>query len=187
MFVTEACSPPPPPGLTLSAMAPDVAATSRFQGNLYFVCNERDGSAVLLTRSSDGGYRWSEPVTVNSLPRDTGVFRQVMGMVVNSRGAVGVTWADRTGATADDIPRPCYEVFFAASVDGGQTFLPAQRVSTRRSCTSRMVNGAAARAWPMGGDYYGLVAAGERFHLVWSETGPGPYQLWTTSIDVSMP
>lgn len=145
LFVTEACGPPGFSPFALSALAAD-PSTGPFRDRLYFACNLAGGGTVVVTASADGGEEWTDPIAVPSAP-----------LAVNRRGVLGVLWADRWGV--DDEPR-CYAVFFAASRDGGRTFLPAHRLTRGRSCIDVTANGSDnAMAWPTGGDYYGLTAA----------------------------
>jgi len=51
-------------------------------------------------------------------------------IAVNGEGVVGVTFNDRR----DDPKTHCYRLYFAASVDGGATFLPNKRVSDAPTC-----------------------------------------------------
>lgn len=181
LFVTDACG---PPQFALSAFAAD-RSHGRFQDRLYFACNKLGGSAVLVVSSSDSGETWSEPVPTDSVPAaDSTSWRHVRAMAVNNRGVLGVVWVDRWRA-ADD--RRCYEVLFAASTDGGQTFGPAQLLSRERHCMDTEANGANVRRWPTAGDYFGLTAAADgKFHAVWPEARAGEeVQLWTAAVEVN--
>jgi hypothetical protein len=77
-------------------------------------------------------------------------------------------------------------VFFTASRDGGETFLPEVKVSSAENCPITPANGEAGWRWPTGGDYHGLAAdAAGRFHLVWADSRDGIYQLRTASATVA--
>ena len=174
-----------PPRFSLSAAAADVGASSPWRGRTYFACNERGGGGVLVAYSPVAGEAWNQPVAIRAAQSDTVQLHQVMGMAVSEDGVLGVTWIGRTGPQRDDFPNPCYEVFFSASVDGGDSFLPEQRISTGRSCATLAINGAAARGAPAGGDYYGMVATSEgRFQVLWPETRGAVYQLLIATIEV---
>lgn len=180
LFVTDACG---PPRFALSMFAAD-RSSGPFRDRLYFACNELGGGAVLVTASSDGGETWSDPIAVHSAPpADTTAWRHVRAMTVNKRGVLGVVWADRW-TWGDD--RRCYEVLFAASTDGGETFLPPQRLSREGHCMDSGANGANSRRWPTAGDYFGLTATADgRFHAVWPEARDGgTLQLWTAAVEV---
>ena len=180
LFVTDACG---PPRFALSMFAADASA-GPFRDRLYFACNKLGGDAVLVTASSDGGETWSDAIQVHSaLPADSTAWRHVRAMTVNNRGVLGVVWADRW-TQGDD--RRCYEILFAASTDGGESFLPAQRLSRERHCMDAESNGANVRRWPTAGDYFGLTAAADgRFHALWPEARDGgALQLWTAVVEV---
>lgn len=177
LFVTEVCG--QPPTFSLSALVADTSA-GPFTDRLYFICNKRGGGAVIATSSDDRGESWSDPVRIHSAPEDTSVMRQVRAAAVNSRGVLGVVWTDRVGP---DLR--CYEVHFAASVDGGRTFVPEQAILVEPSCPSQASNGLSKRSWPTGGDYYGLAASPDgKFFLIWPEARRGTFQLWAAPIHV---
>ena len=128
---------------------------------------------------------WSDPVVVNR----SSYFRpvQTAAIAVNRDGIVGISWYD-----ARNDPREyrgtfrCQEVFFAASLDGGRTFLPEVKVSTAENCPDTPANGEAGRLFVAGGDYHGLAAAADgRFHLVWADSREGIYQLRTAVVRVA--
>jgi len=211
LFATEACG---PPGFSLSALAADTGTASPFRGRLYFACNRRGGGAVAVSRSADGGETWSDPVLVPGLvpglpsgvapapaaparaaaPADS-AWRQVRALAVNAAGALLIAWVDATERMIERAPqgarggaggrRTCYDVLVATSLDGGRTFSVPARVTPRPSCPGAAANGDVARAWPAGGDYFGLAAApGGPFHLLWAGARGGAYQLWTAPVEV---
>ena len=58
--------------------------------------------------------------------------------------------------------------------------MPAASVTSDRAS-----NGAAFNRWPTGGDYFGMVAAGDgRFHLLWSDARDKVFQLWSAPVTV---
>lgn len=178
-FVNEACGPP----FRLSMLAVDTSS-GPFHHRLYFACNLPGESGVILSHSKQSGEKWSPPVKVHSAPVDTTVRRKAMALAVNSRGAVGIAWTDaRNGKPHAD----CYDVYFAASLDGGASFLPEKRVTQSTSCPESKHNGAIGRIFaPSGGDYVGMVSdATGRFLLLWSDARHGPFQLRSTWIEVN--
>ena len=107
-----------------------------------------------------------------------------MALTINRRGVVGIAWTDaRHGPPQAD----CYDIYFTASLDGGASFLPEQRISDVTSCPTTAANGAIGRIFaPSGGDYIGMVADGEgRFRLLWTDARDGPFRLWTTDVEVT--
>lgn len=172
-FVTESCG-------GWSFLAADTS-NGPARGRLYLVCRDREGSAILLHHSTDRGNRWSDPIPVES-PAGSGTTRSHPQIGVNKNGVVGVSWIDNR----QDASGRCHALYFAASLDGGKTFLPAARVSSARSCPDSTRNGQAFRRWPRGGDYYGLAPAADgRFHLFWSDARSGLFQVWTAPVEVT--
>jgi hypothetical protein len=97
-----------------------------------------------------------------------------------------------------------YDVYFAASVDGGASFLPAVRVSSRTSRPDGSGNMRPALGrlryrgdtlvmdflsgysrWKDAGDYIGLTADSSGvFHPVWPDARTGTFQLQTARIEI---
>ena len=171
---------------------------SRFRDRLYAAWTDWEGGRLrlVLTRSSDRGKTWSKPRPVD--PASEGSqFQPVLD--VNNEGTLGVFWYD----TAGRPNRDGYDVYFAASIDGGETFLPKSRVSTE---TSAPVGNGNLRPgpfvssdrgmvvadflsgysrWPNGGDYMGLTTDGDGlFHPFWSDARTGTFQVYSAAIRV---
>ena len=90
---------------------------------------------------------------------------------------MGVTWNDRRNASAE----LCSDVYFAASLDGGGSFLPEVRVSTTTACNPENVN----RRWAMGGDYSNMATSSDgHFHIVWGDARTGVHQLYVAEVVV---
>ena len=160
------------------------ASTGPYRDRLYWVCNDRTFEHVYLHYSTDGGSRWTDPIVVNS---DAGrePYARTAAIAVNRDGVVGITWYDGRADKTGDVAFRCQELFFTASLDGGQSFLPDVRVSSAKNCPVTAANGEAGRRWPAGGDYHGLVAAADgRFHVLWSDSRSGVYQLRFATIRV---
>ena len=107
-------------------------------------------------------------------------------MAVNHKGVVAVAWYDARsdGRTIKgDFRRQ--EIFFTASVDGGRTFLPEVKVSTKPSCPATPQNVETALRFPAGGEYTGLAAAPDgSFRLLWSDSRSEIYRLYTAKVTV---
>ena len=104
--------------------------------NIYVVWDQVSGgtSDIWLRRSTDGGRRWSEPLRINDndapAPGSPLDDRMIPVVEVNRDGVVGVAWYDRRR----DETRRCWELFFASSSDGGETFGANVPVATAPSC-----------------------------------------------------
>lgn len=171
LFVSEAS------GLGFQSLAVD-SSSGPFRDRLYFVCTNREQNGIYLHHSADRGEKWSDRVRVHQAQNDT--MRKTPTVAVNKDGVVAVTWYERVDPT-----RKCWDIYFAASLDGGQTFLPEVRVSTAGSCPENPLNAGAGQRWPAGGDYSGLVATSDGlFHVFWSDSRTGIYQLWTAQVKV---
>lgn len=107
-----------------------------------------------------------------------------MALTVNHRGVLGVAWTDARHAYEGD---DCYDIYFTASLDGGESFLSERRITEATSCPKVEENGAIGRIFaPSGGDYIGMIAESDgRFRLMWSDARNGPFELWTALVDVS--
>ena len=181
-------------------MAADASRTAT-RDRLYAVWPEHrdDHTVIQLSFSADGGRSWSAPRVVSDA--DTpGRDHFMPNVAVNRDGVVGVAWYDRRDR-ADNIG---WDVRFAASLDGGVTFLPSVRVSAegmRFGTDDAWIIEARATTTPapaldlslntftfLGGDTAGLVAdASGVFHAVWIDNSTGLPQVWTAPITVSVP
>lgn len=172
-----------PPLFVAEGCGGDVAADASsgpFHDRIYLVCTRRDLDGVWVLHSADHGERWSEPARVNTSGGD--VVRRTKSLAVNNKGVVAVSWYQRPKGSQ------CQHIYFAASLDGGKTFLPEVRVSTAESCPDNPRNGRAAQRWPFGGDYSGLAASSDGlFHVLWADSRNGIYQLYTAAVKVTTP
>lgn len=149
--------------------------TGSFRDRLYFVCWDEDNRKIRVYHSADQGETWSPPAVLNQGDGPA----QTAAIAVNRDGVVGVSWYD-----GRDDPRgyrdsfACQHIYFSASLDGGQAFLPAVKVSSAENCPDTPANGEAGRRWKAGGEYHGLAAAADgKFHLLWTDSREGIYQL----------
>ncbi len=172
-----------------------------FRDRLYVAWTDFSGerARVRLAFSADRGETWSAPrEVVPGLPAAAYSFQPAIA--VGPDGTLGLTWFD-TRAVADGS---AYEVWSAASLDGGVSFLPAVRLSSAASRprsagnlrpspaawrhlrgTLRLNFTTAAGRFPQGGDYQGLAVDRDgRFRLVWADARSGAFQLWTAAARV---
>jgi hypothetical protein len=182
-----------------------------FRDRIYAVWADSSSgrSQLMLSYSSDKGKTWSNPVAVN----DDEPFSDgrkgpddFMGVVaVNRAGVVGVSWYDRR----DSANNRDWWVRFAASCDGGKSFLPSIKVSesafTHEPTKARPIDFSSAgggdyespyntlglqvhptRAYYGGGDTAGLAADADGiFHGLWIDNRTGFAQVWTAPITVN--
>jgi hypothetical protein len=154
-----------------------------YAGRVYSVWVESEDQRdlrVVLSWSGDGGVTWSKPLAVH---QDTSrVQRTIPSVVVNHAGVVAVSWQDWRLASRPD----CTDAYFAASLDGGVSFLPEVRVSDETACFGTDANGAAARRWRLGGgDYRGMTAESDgAFWVIWPDSRTGLFQIWTARVEV---
>jgi hypothetical protein len=134
----------------------------------------RDHRDIVLVRSTDGGATWSEKVRVNDCPPgDDDSFPEV---VVDDLGQVHVAWYDKRDEV--DGCGTLTNTYWTVSSDGGQTFRPAQKVSSTPSPWECSGGG------PNIGDHLGLAAGGGRVHIAWTEVGcPDSVDIYTARIE----
>lgn len=178
-----------------------------FRGRIYEVAvdNAGDRYNVRVVHSSDGGKTWSKPVVVNDnkAPAD----HANPTLAVNGRGVVGVVWNDRRAHKNE-----CYDLYFSASLDGGETFLPNVTTGVKPTCSMQTGNwmpNAEVSAYPKteegqsvegqgfnvlmistrfpgGGDTQGLDADSDGvFHAAWIDGSSGVMRLAETPFTVA--
>lgn len=106
---------------------------------------------VMVSRSTDGAQTFSIPVTLSQGKQDSGY-----PQIASDGGNVYVVW---TGTITDKN----YDVYFARSSDGGQTFGQPLDVS----------NSPGASGWPQ-------VAASGNIYVSWVDNSPGIYDVYIT-------
>jgi hypothetical protein len=177
------------------------ASSGRYRNRIYFAAPDYDASidryVARVWRTGDFGKTWGTAVASDAPRGDVAN----PAIAVNRDGVVAVTWNDRR----DDPTGRCWQLYAAVSTDGGEHFLPAQRLSRRPTCTNEPRNwetfgtafngdqggqqlayfqtGASIPTrFPNGGDTQGLVADGAGvFHAAWINGETGVMQLWHTS------
>jgi len=185
----------------LPSLAADAGSTA-FKDRLYAVwADGRYGrTQILLSYSTDKGKTWSGPKVVSDGQTTNGdgsdCFMPVVS--VNAEGVVGVMWYDKR-----DIPGGLgYNVRFAASLDGGETWQPSVRVSqspkTFENRGTLPITGGVWRGgagvlslnvrryeWLAGGHTAGMTAdANGIFHPFWVDNRTGLSQIWTAPVVV---
>lgn len=178
-----------------------------FRGRIYQVGvdNVGDRYNVRVIHSSDGGKTWSKPVVVND--NKTPADHANPTLAVNNKGVVGVVWNDRRAHKNE-----CYDLYFSASLDGGETFLPNVTTGAKPTCSMQPGNwvpNAEVSAYPKteegqsvegqgfnvlmistrfpgGGDTQGLDADSDGvFHAAWIDGSSGVMRLAETPFTVT--
>jgi hypothetical protein len=180
--------------------------STQFADRIYAAWQDVDSagaSRLLTTYSADQGLTWSNPVPADSAsgPSRSRAQQAVPMLAVSRDGVFGVAWFDTRLASSGKG----YDVYFAASLDGGQTFLPSVRISTATSVPAKGLNILPAfdvtksetgdklniqmtspfsdRA--TGGDYSSMaVDAAGRFHPLWVDARGGGWQVYTATVRV---
>lgn len=188
-----------PAQLTFPVFAIDSHET-RYRDRVYVVWsdNRRGTLRLSFSYSADRGRHWTEPKFLS--PDGPGGSEQYQpAITVNKDGVVGIEWFD----TRNDWTGKAFDVYFAASADGGETFSPATKISSASSFPASAGNLkpialpskgedtlsiqflSAFNRWPMGGDYIGLTSDTlGRFHPFWADSRTGTYEVYTSSVNV---
>jgi hypothetical protein len=145
-------------------------AVDRANGNLYAVWQEQDSASafgddtIMLSRSTDGGQNWSDPVKVNDTPSDaynTQAFTPAVDVKAN--GDVAVTYYDMRDDVAGDATLDT-DYWITHSHDGGQTWSDSQQLAGPFDMRS-----APYASGYFVGDYEGLDNTGSLFAAFWVE------------------
>lgn len=179
-----------------------VDRSERFRDRAYAVWPDyaEGPPRVVIAWSDDRGTSWSDPKPV--APHGMQGAEQFQpAIAVNNDGVLGVTWYDTRDAPSGEF---AFHEYFAASVDGGETFSEPHRVS---SALSRPMGSgnllpsptafsgpdgelrvgllSAASRWVNGGDYMGLTTTADgHFHPVWADSRSGTYQVYTAQVRI---
>jgi flagellar hook capping protein FlgD len=134
----------------------------------------QDHRDIVLTSSDDGGATWAPKRRVGDAPPHYD--ESFPAVAVDDLGRVHLAWYDRR-----DDPG-CGELvntYWTFSVDGGESFVPARRLSTQASSWD-FIN-------PRGdsniGDHLGLTTEGGQVHVLWSDTRGADADIYALRID----
>jgi hypothetical protein len=151
-------------GMRTGAVIPAAAVDPR-TGALYVVwADDRftpGVNQIVLSVSTDGGENWSAPRRVSDGPADAPSFTPAVA--VNGGGRIAVSYSSLRN---DPQRRFLADAYLAISVNQGQTFRPAVRLSSN---VSDVRFAAFARGFFLG-DYQGLAAGRDLFHSLWMGT-----------------
>lgn len=156
----------------------------KYEDELYLLYALGQGfsefNGIGMSISRDKGETWKDRVVQEPVPSDNRFYAPTG--TVNKDGVIGVYWYDRR----NDPKREKNDVYFTASLDGGNSFLPAVRVTDINSKPNlRSSEARISRAFPGGGHYSGIsVLPDGSFQLVWSDSRSGKHQLYTSNIKI---
>ena len=173
-----------------------------FKDRLYVVWHDSvaEHEEAFLSYSSNKGKTWSRPSRFGRLSFDSTRPDEFQTTVaVNKDGVVAVMWYE-----AIAVPENAgYWVYLAASIDGGETWLPSVRISERPNTVGGsekwpLVGTAIGsdpitvrffrQVWQASGDTAGLTADSNGvFHSFWIDNRTGTGQIWTSPISVLGP
>jgi hypothetical protein len=187
------------------------ATSGPFKDRLYAVWSDRSSGRdeIHFSYSSDKGKKWSPVRIINEDRPFPGGFDKpdhLMPLVaVNRDGVVGISWCDRR----DNPDNLGWWERFSASLDGGETFLPSERVSEaansygkndRFGYTAGAYGGGTSPQAPSGdytisvgldafhfngGHTGGMAATADGvFHPFWIDNRTGIHQIWTAPVHV---
>ncbi len=155
-------------------------AVDQTSGNIYVVWADfRTGDAnVLLTRSTNLGDSWSQPIRVN----DVSLNNQIFPAITVFNGRVDVAFYD----SRNDPDAKLLDVYYAQSNDGGLSFL--QNVKVTDSAFNPNFGIAGGGTVPFLGDYNGIASNSQGVHPIWadnrniSNNAPLDQDLYTATI-----
>jgi len=116
---------------------------------------------IYVDRSLDGGVTWGTDVLVNDVPTGD---QWMPTLVVDADGVLHMIWED---ARAGD-----FDVYYASSSDGGQSWSPDLLITTARS----------PAVWDRPGDYLALAAGPDgTIHAAWTDGRDGDWNIYSAN------
>ena len=177
------------------------AKSVRFKDRLCLVWSSAlpTGHRVMFAYSQDKGVSWSKPILLSEQSKtsegagksqaDTSPVTSqrnrydafLPSVAVNKNGVVGAWWYD-TRALPDG--RTGWDARFRASLDGGRTWTPSVKVTSKISILGPQSDPRTSDiTWV--GDTAGMAADAEgAFHLLWIDSRAGLRQVFTASVKV---
>jgi len=130
------------PNYDVRAKGAAVLRTHPANSNMIFITYAKqpnssgiDEADIFFIRSVDGGVTWSQPIRVND---DLTTNDQILPwMELKSDGTIDIVWYDRRNCPSDLM----WDVYFASSTDGGQTFSTNAKVNALSFQSPRTTKG----------------------------------------------
>jgi hypothetical protein len=135
-------------------------AVDERKGKLYVAWTDAESGDgdILLSRSANGGASWSSPIRVNDDPWADNKDQLMPSVTVSLDDIVHVAWVDRR----NDSNNVAYDIYYAKSDDGGNTFSKNLKVSIRSSDPNTLHDPTFI------GDYLGISSGSDgTVHVVW--------------------
>lgn len=181
LFISESCN----GAGGWSTVTTGNASEPRLRDRIFHLCAAHQFAGIQVRHSDNRGERWSDAVRVDR-PGNYEPYTRTPAMVVNKDGVLGVAWYDgRNDPSTIKGNFRCQEIYFTASLDGGETFPPDVKVSSQRTCPASPQNVPTALRFPGGGEYMGMVATPDgAFQILWADNRTGTYQLRMSTVQV---
>jgi hypothetical protein len=139
--------------------------------NVYIVWEEQlvgQGGRVVISCSSDQGFHWQTPVTVD--PAATG--HQVMPTITAADGLVKVAWYDSRNDPNFSPTSPLMnrlDVYYAETQAGCPVHVPAASIRVTDKSFDPNLKMFRAGTVPFIGDYISITSAGGKAHVIWTD------------------
>lgn len=157
---------------------------SNFQGNIYLTFtadgiskNDKNGTNIYLTKSTDNGNNWSAPIVLNSEIKRHQFYS---GTSVNNLGILSNVWYDRRSDSLNKLTN--YMINF--SKDGGNTFTEDFNITQKSSDFSKI--GKNNNGFGVG-DYNGIVMTDNFAIPVWGDgrANTGDVEIYIAKVPIN--
>lgn len=181
LFISESCS----AGGGWSSLAVNPVGGA-WRNRIYHLCACSQFAGIQMRFSDNRGEQWSDPIRVDR-PGKVEPYTRTPAIAVNKDGIVGIAWYDgRNDPSVGKGIFRCQEIYFTASLNGGEPFLPEVKISTQRSCPAGSQDVQTVLRFPAGGEYMGMTTTHDgAFHLLWADNRTGIYQLRIATMKIN--
>lgn len=138
--------------------------------------NARVAPWLEIVSSTDRGKTWSNPLPAD-IPASPYIADGQSELMINPAGTIGVSFLRviRGLGRLGEFPCYSYDVFFAASPDGGKTWSSPSKLAGSPSVPDCIKQEGSSQARWTGGDFtIGAADAGGAFHPIWPDWRKGP-------------
>ena len=131
---------------------------------------------IILNYSTDSGNSWSDGIRVNKDPINNGKIQYFPAINVDNTGGINILYYDDRYTTSDSAG-----VNLSRSADGGQSW--EEYIISSHNFKPQPIGGLGQGYQ---GDNISIVSANNFLFPFWMDNSSGIYQIWTTSIDLSL-